>query len=275
MRAHKKWSGSKRFSEYYGRERVDDRNSNIYQKLITKFLHKNIRNLNGLDYGCGKGYFSKELVRNGFKMTCVDPFIDSKILPREIKPCFVKTTPLKSANYSLPFKDDSFDFITAISVIEHIQKEQIPLLLGEFKRILKQDGVILIHVPPFTPAYFLNMIKKKTSGYIPVFSGSGNLIKRFFDRRDGDKSHVTWFKPREIKKFLEQQGFIVVTSLPFLLKSRMHKKEMSGSFYRTNINIQKKLNAMVIKNYASLNFYLFKLLMTPLSLGYTVIVRQK
>jgi ubiquinone/menaquinone biosynthesis C-methylase UbiE len=46
---------------------------------------------------------------------------------------------------NLPFKDESFDIVTAFEVIEHLYDPQ--KALGEIRRILKMDGIALISTP--------------------------------------------------------------------------------------------------------------------------------
>lgn len=48
------------------------------------------------------------------------------------------------------FPDNSFDQITILAVLEHIPLDQVSVLFREFRRILKNDGNILLTTP--TPA---------------------------------------------------------------------------------------------------------------------------
>lgn len=43
-----------------------------------------------------------------------------------------------------PFDDESFDFIHCSQVLEHIEEENIPLVIGEFERLLKPNGTLFI-----------------------------------------------------------------------------------------------------------------------------------
>jgi SAM-dependent methyltransferase len=45
---------------------------------------------------------------------------------------------------SLPYENNKFDYITCISVIEHIDNDTILKSLSEFKRVLKSNGEILL-----------------------------------------------------------------------------------------------------------------------------------
>lgn len=52
----------------------------------------------------------------------------------------------------LPFEDNSVDKLYAGHVLEHIDKDDIPVVLDEFKRVLKEDGVAVIVGPDLTKA---------------------------------------------------------------------------------------------------------------------------
>lgn len=216
------------------------------------------------------------MIKKEYRLICTDPYLDKTSLPKQLTKSFVPTKPISKRNSKLPFPSNKFDYVTAISVVEHLKREHIITLLNEFRRVIKSHGVILIHIAPYTPAYFLTTIKKKISGYIPVLSGTGNIIQRFFDRRDGDPSHVTWFTPKKIKSFVNKQGFEIVETLPFLLKSRMHKTR--GIYFHTLNNLQTILNMKCCdskqKSSSRVIFSIMRTLLTPFSLGYTIVIKS-
>src|SRR5437868_4198644 len=47
----------------------------------------------------------------------------------------------------LPFRDDSFDLVSANMVVEHVRKPH--LLLKEIHRVLKSGGIFVFHTPNF------------------------------------------------------------------------------------------------------------------------------
>ena len=98
-----------------------------------------------LDFGCGKGKISTEILKLNSKIELTGSDI-SKIAVKTAK----KQVPqgkfiLTQEDKPLPFKDNSFDFILAADVIEHIY--DIDLIFSELARILKPSGKILISVP--------------------------------------------------------------------------------------------------------------------------------
>lgn len=48
---------------------------------------------------------------------------------------------------TLPFDDESFDVVTMLAVFEHIEPEQLVLLLAEIRRVLKPHGVYIMTTP--------------------------------------------------------------------------------------------------------------------------------
>lgn len=89
-----------------------------------------------LDVGCGNGRFLILAKKNGIDVHGVDPFIEG-----DIPELNVLNKNLVEAKYP----DKFFDTISLNNVLEHTQD---PLdMLKECKRILKDDGEILVNVP--------------------------------------------------------------------------------------------------------------------------------
>lgn len=92
-----------------------------------------------LDVGCGtSATFLKAIspdIKQGFG-------VDFKVEDTQFSN--IKTTQLK-LNKSLPFEDTSFDVVTMLAVLEHIEKEQE--ILKEIYRVLVPGGKLIITVP--------------------------------------------------------------------------------------------------------------------------------
>ena len=56
-----------------------------------------------------------------------------------------KGHPLRGDLIKLPYKDESFDFISALDVLEHINDDD--LAVSEISRVLKKNGMVVITVP--------------------------------------------------------------------------------------------------------------------------------
>ena len=107
------------------------------RKIITEHLTNNSFIL---DVGSGTGYLASELLKKGFKVVGLD--IDMDAIPylksREVN--FV----IGDGN-SLPFKGESFDFILAIDVLEHIKDDK--KFLSSLVKVIKKGGGLIINVP--------------------------------------------------------------------------------------------------------------------------------
>lgn len=146
---------------------MDTRNFNIIDKIIAKLRLNQIIDCieEGeviLDFGCGNKSFLLGSVGSKIKSGVgLDYEVENK-----------KDKNVEYINYkfngNLPFKDESFDKVFMLAVLEHIEVSMVDNLFMEFKRILKSDGKIILTTP--TPrsknileflAYKLKIISSK------------------------------------------------------------------------------------------------------------------
>lgn len=115
----------------------------IYFNLLNKF-YKTPDKLLILDAGCGTGIILGHLKRYGLPLG-VDISKDA-----------ISFSHLRGHNKilcasitDLPFADNSFDFISALTVICQLQVKDDLQALREFYRVLKEGGRIILHVPAY------------------------------------------------------------------------------------------------------------------------------
>lgn len=103
---------------------------------------KNIKNPTILDVGCGTGGTSNAFLKFG-DLTGTDFSLSALKLASKkgLENIF------RSTLTDIPLKNNSFDAITALDVIEHVKDDSAVLL--EMKRLIKQNGHIIITVPAF------------------------------------------------------------------------------------------------------------------------------
>lgn len=95
-----------------------------------------------LDLGCGAGFLSNELARHGFSVTGMDLSPDSL----RVADAFDET---KSVHYEvgdayeLPYPSESFDVVTAMDFLEHVEDPDI--VIHEVSRVLKPGGLFFFH----------------------------------------------------------------------------------------------------------------------------------
>ena len=104
------------------------------------------RDLTVLDVGCNNGWGSQILAETARKVLGVDVSLNAlSAAPRtdcqRLSFCLVD-------GQTLPFKDCSFDLVTAFQIIEHIPETLT--FTEELKRVLRREGVALITTPNAT-----------------------------------------------------------------------------------------------------------------------------
>lgn len=87
-----------------------------------------------LDFGCGDGFWSQQLQKKGYTVTSTDNY-DFRYAPAQ----------KVDAEVPLPFADNTFNLVWCSEVIEHVHK--VEQLIGEFRRVLKPEGVIVCTTP--------------------------------------------------------------------------------------------------------------------------------
>lgn len=115
------------------------------RKIIGTFVQQICRNFSGepriLDVGCGTGANLKLLSQFG-KAEGVDVSTDA------LEFCKQRGLDVHlGAAEQLPFEENSFDLVTALDVVEHLDDDVAGL--KEMRRVLKPNGRILLFVPTF------------------------------------------------------------------------------------------------------------------------------
>lgn len=175
------------FDKNYFRERdyLDPKIASVIKKIASDNSYKKI-----LDVGCGTGKLVIHLNKNGFSAYGCDPYIRETLKMFHIKPKLNKFFINASAT-RLPFNNNSFDMVTLVSVIEHLQKKEVEKFLSEAKRVLKKNGYIFI----VTPNY--DSIWRKFQG------------KKWFGY--SDPTHINFYTPETLAKLLVKYNFKKIT----------------------------------------------------------------
>lgn len=95
-----------------------------------------------LDVGCGNGKTTSTLVDLGYETTGVD-FSETAV--RLCSDAFEDSARFHVASVlDLPFEDGSFDYVTAVHVLEHLEDDELRIAAGEIRRILSEGGYVFI-----------------------------------------------------------------------------------------------------------------------------------
>jgi len=177
---------------YYKLQRFETHRHDAVANLIEENAYKNI-----LDIGCDKGSFLMKIKQN----KKINGIFGTDISTRLIEVCKEKFSDNKE-NFSvqnidngLDFKDNFFELITMIAVLEHVFDPVFAV--KEIGRILKPGGIFIVEVPNVAfIRYRINLlfgIRPRTSwGY------------------GWDGGHLGYFTRRDLKKLLKENGFEIL-----------------------------------------------------------------
>lgn len=160
------------------------------RKEILPFLKKNIPTRSRIcDLGCGDGYASSKLAREGFQVTGID--VSEEMITKARKQAEgTPTAFIRSDISSIPTPEESFDAVMAINSLEWTES---PLsVLGEIKRILTPEGVACIGILG------------------PTAMPRVNSYRRLY----GEKVICNTMMPWELEKLAEENGLVKIDELP-------------------------------------------------------------
>lgn len=131
------------------------RQVDFLSKALSQYLGRKPRDIQVLDWGCGKGQISYLLRQAGFQVTSADVEEggeDSAF--HQLAPILeeqgIAPVPLRHP-VELPFETGSFDCVTSFGVLEHVQQDLDSL--KEIRRVLKPDGLLYIVFLPYRTSW--------------------------------------------------------------------------------------------------------------------------
>jgi len=164
-----------------------DKNNLSGQKILD-YLKKNIGNGVILDAGCGEGRFSKYFIEKGAKIKSMD---FSKEYVKIAKKNIGKGDFILGSVTNIPFKDESFDYIFSVDVLQHVPKTD--KAIQEFYRVLKKNGELII-------------IDKNKFGLNSKYFVPQKIIQKYKEATEWryEEFKEKWFNPRKLKRKLEK-----------------------------------------------------------------------
>lgn len=137
-----------------------------------------------LDVGCGTGRLVKYFSNHGLDAHGVD---NSKIALKKARQKNKFKKIILSPATKLPFKNNAFDFLCAISLIEHLSENDSEEFLKEAGRVLKKGGRLFLVTPNFaTPIRHL-------------------VGPNWFAYQD--PTHINFYTPKKLSALLLKIGF--------------------------------------------------------------------
>lgn len=164
----------------------------ILKLLLTKFMIKGT----ALDIGAGAGRNTRVLLEHGLDALAIEnEETGIKLCQKNHIPC------LKGDVLNLPFADNSFNLITLMDVLEHIDDHE--KAISEIYRILKINGKLILSVP---------------------------LDMKLWSSHDEISLHKRRYEPKEILQLIEKEKFEIISSFnwntlmkPIVYLRRKHK----------------------------------------------------
>lgn len=186
-----------------------------YNKARYRFAYQILPKLDGkkqkiLELGAGNLEFANIMKKEGYQVYTAEIDMD------KVKYAQISNFLTINADFNnfLPFKDNSFEGVVMLEVIEHIVFAE--RLLSEIFRILKADAFLLLSTPNFS--YYFNRIM--------VFLGSPPSSEWY---------HYRFFTRKKILNIVDAAGFSVVNIIssayiPFYNRLR-RKMRLQESFF--------------------------------------------
>jgi SAM-dependent methyltransferase len=139
-----------------------------------------------LDVGCGTGRWVRRYGELGFRATGLD------VTPGMLKTARQRGTAgelVAGEAYRLPFADGAFDFVSDITVVQHIPSELQLAAVGEMMRVLKPEGHLLLfelirgrspHIFPRSPENWIEQATSQGAALLGWFGQEFLLPDRLF-----------------------------------------------------------------------------------------------
>jgi SAM-dependent methyltransferase len=194
------------FEEKYFKEidRISEE-KNYFTPVLNDLLKRiDARNSKILDVGCGTGIFLKPLVLAG----CSDLYgVDGShgFMERALKRGYKNISVVSDLNINcLPFDCKQFDLVVCKDVFEHLLNPKH--VLAEICRVVKDDGLVLFHVPNHFPLEGrLKFLVRNDIDTFKYFSGESRWTF----------PHIRFYEYRDLIKTLNEYGLCLIENLSF------------------------------------------------------------
>lgn len=133
-------------------EKTNPHDSSGYVRWLQRLFdflieHKNVSGRRTLDFGCGTGELTVLMKLLGFESIGLDVHLEDIQLAQSLagENGLPADMFVWNENRRLPFPDESFDIVTMISVLEHLDDQTLAALVPELARVCK--GVLFLQAP--------------------------------------------------------------------------------------------------------------------------------
>lgn len=166
-------------------------------KLIRQFTHTHTQKERLLELGAGSGYQAMVLQKNGYDVYAIELEVSHFDKKQQVFPITIYD------GQNIPFGDKEFDIVFSSNVLEHVA--DLHNILGEIKRVLKDDGLALIILP--TPIWcFFTIITSFLRLSPNFYRPHGAIAKTIFQE-------IVLFRKNLWIEHFEKNGFQIVKYL--------------------------------------------------------------
>lgn len=186
---------SARIFDVYNRSgRVHPFQQEKYRPIIKYIIEyhnsigKNLDNIKLLDIGVGYGAFLKLCGENGFKkLYGMDPFPNSIAIARKYTSANLRVGKIEDLPW--PFKENYFNVVTCLDVVEHLQYPEI--FFKNVKRYIIKDGIVVVRTPNGGLPYLMRKLP-------------------FIGIKDTNPTHINVHTPKYWKELADKNGFEII-----------------------------------------------------------------
>jgi len=131
-------------------EFVESQGDRLSRRLSEAFAYAEVKpGMQVLDVGCGRGEILRHVTKLGARAYGVDyaevaVHLSREATQNESAPIGVYRTDAKR----LPYPSGTFDRILMFDVVEHLYPWELNAALNDIYRVLKPDGIIVVHTAP-------------------------------------------------------------------------------------------------------------------------------
>ena len=155
--------------------------------------HIDWADINVLDLGCAGGFMAEALADKGACVTGIDPAVQSIDAARTHADASGKAIKYDvGVGEDLPYKDDCFDAVVCVDVLEHVA--DLTKVLVEVARVLKPGGMFLFDT--------INRNLLSRFAAITIAENTLRLLPK------GTHDPDLFIKPRELRRALESAGLV-------------------------------------------------------------------
>jgi len=212
--------------EFYNRKQTEYSQQDCEAELRYKraiSLAELVSGTNVLDIGCKYALLKNIIEKQGIKIDYYGVDISDRVF-RNIKRFSKSKFIISDVSKSLPFPNETFNFIFALEILEHV--ENPTKMIYEINRVLKKDGVAVISVPNiYAWNEILANIKKipDTEGHISSFTYQNIERVLHFSNMKIDKYCGTYVRIPFSKRILKSKYYLLKSNALFLSRSFIYR----------------------------------------------------